>query len=759
MRERVQVQAPQGAQALQTVARPGAVSAGGPRIGTSKGEQLARALSALEPELAGHLDEAQADYEKKEAERAYDTLQGMTFQEAKRMVEQGKIAETENPWFEAAFQKQFGVAYAGQRKREIMQAYETQFDKHNGDIEAFIANHAKQDAAKFGENKFVRAGVRDGMGDFMTRLRNQQAEFKTGVIKNQNVDQFRGASRTVVDEAVAQGADPSGAVRNLYEEHRQAFGLTYQQMDDNILELAAEYAEKGDAATVRALLETEIIGKDGVKVGSFVSRARYAEKAQTLVNKAQAVQGKLDREHSTDVVVGLRSRAGKGSLTDQDKELLKGMQRDELISQEMLESLLVQDTNARRGALAASFSDLQESSYRDHIQNRLLSGEAFAVTDYTYTDPATGKTKTIKRDEVVDGVANDVLTTMAAKGYSENEMAATLASWGVGSTYQVWSNAMSDGYMALSQTLSTAGEDGKVELPPAALAGYGTWRNLAEHPNLRARHVKDQTALRLYRDAEALERGGMEPETALVTAARIDRRENRNGLSSQLDRNTFNDAVRGLTSGGWLGDDTSNAGWVSTTVERSARILVDAGLPQDKAIEEAVRMFEESHTNINGVAINTRNKLVPPNFNDMAEMIIDEFASKSGDDPDDLTLVPTLNGQQSWVVSRKSTMMPHEDWVDGGSFNIGDLQDRYGASQQAERELAREQANAKVEQQVGFKDAKARFEELPRRHRTNILNYTSGSAGYKRLQKQFGKEIYPDGGFLYFSPDARTPQQ
>ncbi len=755
MRERVQVQKNQGAQPLQSAARPGALTSGGARVEGSSSASLVRALSSVQPTLNNFLNQQQQEFEEQEAGRAYDTLQGMTFDEAKAMVESGNLRETENPWFEAAFQKQYGVAYAGKRKRDIMLAYETQFDKHNGDLEGFIAAQVKADAQRYGNNEFIRSGIRDGMGDFLGRLRDQHAEFKSSVVRSTNVDQFRAASATVIDEAVASGADPSASVRNLYEQHRKAFGLTYQQMDDNILSLAAEYAEAGDAATVRALLETEIIGSDGQKVGSFTSRARYADKAQTIINAAETTRGKLDRAHNTSEIVALRTAAGKGALTPEDESMLKGMARDGLISQEMQESLLVQNTNARQGALTASFAALQESSYKDHVQNRLLAGEAFGVTDFTYVDPATGKTKTIERDAVVDGVVTDVLTTMGQEGYSENEMAATLASWGVGSKYQVWENALSDGYLALSQTLSKAGEDGDVQLPPAALAGYGTWRNLAEHPNLRARHVTDSTALRLYRDAEALERGGMEPETALVTAGRIDRNANRNGISTQLDRNEFTQAVRKVTSGGWFGDDVANAGWVSSTVERSARILMDAGLPRDRAVEQAVKMFEDSHTNVNGVAVNTRNNLVPPNFSDMSEIILDEFAAQHGEDVDDLTIVPTLNGEQSWVVTRKDTMMPHEEWVNGGAYNISDLQERFEATRQQEREVARQQANDKIEGSIEFKAAKQAFEELDRRHRVNILNTPEDGPAWKRLQDKFGKEIYPDGGVPFYSQNRR----
>ena len=82
MRERVPVQGPQGAQALQTVARPGAVSAGAPRVGISKGEQLARSLAQIAPEIKNQLNEAQAEYEQKEAERKRNEAEGIRdFQE------------------------------------------------------------------------------------------------------------------------------------------------------------------------------------------------------------------------------------------------------------------------------------------------------------------------------------------------------------------------------------------------------------------------------------------------------------------------------------------------------------------------------------------------------------------------------------------------------------------------------------------------------------------------------------------------------
>lgn len=139
----------------------------------------------------------------------------------------------------------------------------------------------------------------------------------------------------------------------------------------------------------------------------------------------------------------------------------------------------------------------------------------------------------------------------------------------------------------------------------------------------------------------------------------------------------------------------------------------------------------------------------------MGEVMIDEFATKHGADADDLTLIPSLNGEQTWVIAYKDTLLPHEEWVNGGAFNITEIQTRYGAAKAAEAELTRQQTNEKLDRDLAYKRAKSDFFDLPRRHRVNLLNTPSNSTQYRRLQEQFGKEIYPDGGFPYFSIDRR----
>jgi len=345
---------------------------------------------------------------------------------------------------------------------------------------------------------------------------------------------------------------------------------------------------------------------------------------------------------------------------------------------------------------------------------------------------------------------------MAKADYTENEMAATLASWGVGATYGIWENALTDGYMAVGHALRSADKDGNVALPQPALAAYGTWKNLGEHPNLRARHVKDSKALQFYQDAEALERGGFDPETALLTAARIDRNDARSGLSKGIPRAEFDKHLKDyMSKGGFLGigaTETANMGVVAHTIEETASILVDVGLPADKAVKEAARIFEESHTQINGVYVNTRNKLVPPELGELSEMLIDRYAQKHGLDESELTLVPTQDGEQNWLVVNRNTMLPDDNWRDGGVFSVRDLQGEYSAAKAEEAELERQRVNSEVAKNAAFQSAKKTFSNLPFRHRVNIRQIDPNSRAYKSRQQRYGKEIYPDGGIPFYSP-------
>ena len=63
---------------------------------------------------------------------------GMSFDEARSAVDSGKMTELQNPWFKAAFMRQYGERLAYERVNELTKEYETNFDKNSGDLDSFI---------------------------------------------------------------------------------------------------------------------------------------------------------------------------------------------------------------------------------------------------------------------------------------------------------------------------------------------------------------------------------------------------------------------------------------------------------------------------------------------------------------------------------------------------------------------------------------------------------------------------------------------
>ena len=127
-------------------------------------------------------------------------------------------------------------------------------------------------------------------------------------------------------------------------------------------------------------------------------------------------------------------------------------------------------------------------------------------------------------------------------------------------------------------------------------------RNSAGTEKLREMHIKDATAAAVYRDAEVLEEvGGMTPEEALTASASIDRSSSRTSLSSRMDTDTLRGSHRQSTSQGppgtpqWAGGTEApiNGQLVKTAVEEHARVLMDLGVPQDKAVDEGREELRE----------------------------------------------------------------------------------------------------------------------------------------------------------------------
>ena len=637
----------------QTVARPSGISAPVATVQETPGMALAQSLVSLRPELSDHIATVQGWHQEDEANRAYDTIQGMTYEEARAAVSNGTMRETESPWFRAAFQKQFGLAHAADRRRQIITAYNNEFDKDNGNLDEFLTGFVQEDLQAYDGSDFILAGIREGMGNTLSAIRDQHAEYRSSQLQARAVDQFYSVAGGAVDQTVEQGGDVGAALSAIYKDHESALGLTPDQMDEQALALAERYASEGNVAAVEAILNADPSGR-----GSFASRSSFAIPSQELIAEARKNKGSQLRVENTGTRVSLEDRAKRGALTEEDLGVIEGMRATGQMTQDQVEGILTQNNSAQNTRLADVFKLNTETEAKNQATDLLLQGKAGLLTDQEIINPHTGEVVKIDAEEITDAVVNEQIEGMLAKDATPQVVAAQLASWGVATTYTPWENLMTNGANAISTQLATVGPDGMTKLPEPAITGYALFRALEGQRSVRDHHIKDATVAALYRDAELLEKhGALSPEEALLAASRIDRKSGRTNLSTAIERDKFNTAAGKVTKGGWWDDNAENAGDAVMALEGLTRIYMDLGVPMDAAIKDAAEDVEASYVNLGGILVNVRDKFIPPDFAEISQIAVEDYAATQGRDADEFRLWP-VDGQDLWIIQEVGTMRP-----------------------------------------------------------------------------------------------------
>ncbi len=128
--------------------------------------QIADALSVFNSALQRYGTASMEKNREEQETLAEAKIGGMTFEEAQTALNDGSLAEFDDPWFKAAFQKQYGMRLGTKRQEEIRTAYETSFDKEGGNLDAFLAEQFQQDEQAIGNDPLVMAGYRHGQQHF-----------------------------------------------------------------------------------------------------------------------------------------------------------------------------------------------------------------------------------------------------------------------------------------------------------------------------------------------------------------------------------------------------------------------------------------------------------------------------------------------------------------------------------------------------------------------------------------------------------------
>lgn len=690
---RVQVKNPIRDVNLQATARPVDTYSRPvqPNSGPNEFMQLAGALAQISPSLQGFLDTKATEMQKDAEDRANRRIGGMSFEEAKAAVADGSISEMQNPWYKAAFMKQYGERLAYQRVNELTQEYETNFDKNNGDLDGFVRERMAGDLEQYGDNPHFAGAYGNIMDNWSAKANQAQAQYQTEQIKTDTIggvfETFHGKAQTLREE----GKSPEeivAALRGEYEGNRSLLNVDYREQDKEMVRLAQSFAAKGDLDMVEAILNGERKGADGTVLGPLAANREFQADSIRILNSAKTERNRLNEETTRDQRLIFENQARNGTLNAEEflawsdahpgAYTFSGAQSVVVSNQSFLDKQdaeaakheqklqLKQQARASEDAvLRNNLSTLQSGSLYGIGPAKVLTdeGEVKEVSvDQQFKDTAAAFDANVKRLQELGELTPDQAYEMLSEAGATNAL-----------TFPSWTQALEAGYTA-TNSRNTSGKD----LPQSVLDGVDLYQRLyATNPAMVARHMPDKSTRDFYervRMGEQLQH--MDRTQAIRNAMAIMADPDRtNNPMNQLRYDDVEAEVRKITVDPWLGgwafglggDSPTNLGTVSGEISRLAKFGVENGLPPKEALKQARERFMQDNVAINGNFVSIADKQVPPNFSDLVNNALriyaDKFGEKEGIAAEDLTIKPAQNGRD-WMIVTKD-QVPVENQQEG----------------------------------------------------------------------------------------------
>ncbi|SCY04636.1 hypothetical protein SAMN03159288_01137 [Rhizobium sp. NFACC06-2] len=684
-RGRVQVRNPIGDVALQpqarpvdTYSRPQAAPSGPNGL-----QQLAGALAQISPALTNFLDNSAAKAQKDAEDRAMRRIGGMSFQEARDAVNSGKMTEMDNPWFKAAFMKQYGERLAYERVNELSTEYETNFDKNSGDVDGLIRGRTSEDLEQYGNDPHFTGAYTKVMDGFGARAKTAQAQYKTEQVKQDTVsgvyDTFHGEA-TALRDAGKSPQEIVSTLRGKYEGNRSLLHVDFKEQDREMVRLAEAFAAKGDMAMVNAILNSERKGADGTVLGPLSANREFQADAVRIQNGAKRQNFEQNEEATRDVRMDFWDQARQGQLKRDDLVAWHRANPGAFSEAQVLSLINQNDTfnEQQSKELAKAEQKIALQKAADQAEEDLVSRNLEATTRgmLPYIEEATvptktGETRTISVDDQKKAVAKrlvDQTEWLVGKGKATPEQAfgMQVESFSVGNlTNPKWEHVLGAGPKAATQFTLSGGEP-----PPALQDSVDLYMKLhSANPKLLETHIKDSSDRDFYEAYRiATQYGKMNPTQAMQTAMMQTSDPSKfQGAGTQQRFDAIDERVKDITFGGiagWFSSAPRNQGYVANEIGRLGKFYAQNGMGTDAALDEAKKRFEATHTEVNGNFVYTAGRDIPPNFGQLAtfaiEQYVKDFGDKEGVDVSDLTLRPATNGQ-GWMIVHQLGQYPVEN--------------------------------------------------------------------------------------------------
>lgn len=655
-----------------------------PNAGPNDFMQLAGALASISPSVQNFLQVRQETAKKEAEDRANRRIGGMSFEEARAAVSNGQMSELEDPWFKAAFMKQYGERLAYQRINELTQEYETNFDKNSGSMEDFIRQRMAGDLEQYGDDPHFMGAYNQLMNQYGAKANQAQAQYRTEQIKQDTIggayDVFHGQANAML----AEGKSPQeivAALRSNYEGNRALLHLDYQEQDKEMVRLAESFAAQGNVEMVKAILNGERTGADGTVLGPLSSNRLFQADATRILNAAERQLQSNNGDAALDARMRFNEQARTGQLAQDDlmayHEANPGAFTDAQVISLINSNKSFNDAQAAEAAKHEQTMQLQanarasEANLLTRNMDLARSGQLPYITEGTVLTNS-GETKKVSVEDQKKAVAAEIVQGInyaVAQGNMTEDQAFAAQVEAFTSNNLVnpqWSQLLSAGHIGATQFTNSGGE-----LPAQLKASADLYMRLhASNPSLLETHITD-TGDRDFFEAYriATQYGGAAPEQALQTATAMTADPAKFQSTAVQQRFDQIDArVQGITFGGFMGIGAStpdNQGYVANEIGRLGKFYAQNGLGTEAALNQAKARFEATHTVVNGNYINTSGRDIPPNFGDLATYAIQKYATdfgadEGGKEASDLTIRPATNGN-GWIIVDRLTQLPVEN--------------------------------------------------------------------------------------------------
>jgi hypothetical protein len=673
-------------------------------------DQIVSALGRLNPAL-NNFASTQADDMKAQQEAAAENkIGGMTFEEAQKGVQEGSIPELQNPWFKAAFMKQFGQRVALKKAQELADQYSNGFNKDGGNVEQLIAGTAKPVLEQYGNDKHFSSGFNGVFAPAAARLRNDQAGYQAQTVNNNVRQGIYEIGTAIIGDGISKGQSADQIVANIrstYAGNKQLLNVPYAEQDAEVYRMA-ETLTKGISTSSNPQLQKEIVDKllnderiapDGKNLGKLADNRLYASKAVQLLDASDKELRQHNKQTGFDSFNNWYGLAQTGEIGPEEYEQLKrehaetpgrftdaqvvGLKHmsDTALEQRRKEVATLEEKQRTQALIAAQHQEILTN-------NAALAsnGSLWAVKDREVMGPE-GKPKTLsakdQREEVVDQYLRTPRPVTQQIDWFSRQ----------GEENPQFTDLLKRGY--LSATPATVSGN---KLPDSLDKSIDLYSQMyAQAPQLLGKHL-DDAGMNFYEAVRfGMQSGGFDKKTAVVNALEVNKDPTK--YDSPYWKQKFDDisnAVNRTVPGMFMNGAPMNAGEIAPQIEQSAKYFSKLGANPKTAVEEAVKRVQANYVNVNDYLVKTGDRAIPASFPQMAKGFIDDYVAKHGTEEGvtaaDLTVQPIGNAAGEWrIVHKRSPGM----MVDGpeGIFNLPKLMDAAKAREETARAAALSGAN------------------------------------------------------------------